>query len=78
MSGSLTIYRFSFGPWNIHEGADPFAPLCESFTVLMKKLNFTKTLVLKAYSFMTMTLFLYIDELKLCAHNRVKYLPNIY
>ncbi|MFN2104949.1 MAG: hypothetical protein ACK2UJ_08755, partial [Candidatus Promineifilaceae bacterium] len=23
MAGS---YRFSFGPWNIHEGADPFGP----------------------------------------------------
>jgi xylose isomerase len=22
----LTEYRFSFGPWNIHEGADPFGP----------------------------------------------------
>lgn len=22
-----TRYRFSFGPWNIHEGADPFGPL---------------------------------------------------
>jgi xylose isomerase len=22
----LTNYRFSFGPWNIHEGADPFGP----------------------------------------------------
>ena len=21
-----TKYRFSFGPWNIHEGADPFGP----------------------------------------------------
>ena len=19
-------FRFSFGPWNIHEGADPFGP----------------------------------------------------
>ena len=19
-------YRFSFGPWNVHEGADPFGP----------------------------------------------------
>lgn len=26
MSNSLTEYRFSFGPWNIHEGADPFGP----------------------------------------------------
>ena len=25
-------YRFSFGPWNIHEGADPFGPpVRESF-----------------------------------------------
>lgn len=23
---STTEYRFSFGPWNIHEGADPFGP----------------------------------------------------
>ncbi len=23
MSG---VYRFSFGPWNIHEGAEPFGP----------------------------------------------------
>lgn len=23
---SKTRYRFSFGPWNIHEGADPFGP----------------------------------------------------
>ena len=21
-----TNYRFSFGPWNIHSGADPFGP----------------------------------------------------
>jgi len=25
-TSSSTIYRFSFGPWNIHEGADPFGP----------------------------------------------------
>ncbi len=32
MSDSLTEYRFSFGPWNIHEGADPFGPpVRESF-----------------------------------------------
>ena len=24
---SQTRYRFSFGPWNIHEGADPFGPV---------------------------------------------------
>lgn len=28
-----TEYRFSFGPWNIHEGADPFGPpVREAFT----------------------------------------------
>ena len=26
MSDKQTKYRFSFGPWNIHEGADPFGP----------------------------------------------------
>jgi xylose isomerase len=29
----LSEYRFSFGPWNIHEGADPFGPnVRDSFT----------------------------------------------
>jgi xylose isomerase len=33
MSEQLTEYRFSFGPWNIHEGADPFGPpIRDSFT----------------------------------------------
>ena len=33
MSNSLTEYSFSFGPWNIHEGADPFGPpVRESFS----------------------------------------------
>lgn len=27
MPEKLTEYRFSFGPWNIHEGADPFGPV---------------------------------------------------
>ena len=40
-------YRFSFGPWNIHEGADPFGPpVRESFDFeeklkVYKKLGFT-------------------------------------
>jgi xylose isomerase len=40
-------YRFSFGPWNIHEGADPFGPTVrESFTwdekiKTYRKLGFT-------------------------------------
>ena len=37
MSNSLTEYRFSFGPWNIHEGADPFGPpVRESFSFNQK------------------------------------------
>ncbi|GMV67275.1 MAG: hypothetical protein AMXMBFR75_30670 [Candidatus Hinthialibacteria bacterium] len=32
-NSSSTQYRFSFGPWNIHEGADPFGPATRtSFT----------------------------------------------
>mgnify|MGYP006295041611 CR=1 FL=1 len=32
-----TRYRFSFGPWNIHEGADPFGPVVrKSFTFSQK------------------------------------------
>lgn len=34
-----TKYRFSFGPWNIHEGADPFGPTVrkpESFAAKLK------------------------------------------
>ncbi|MCM8775474.1 MAG: hypothetical protein NC930_03890, partial [Candidatus Omnitrophica bacterium] len=39
-------YRFSFGPWNIHEGADPFGPTVrkprsfEEKLVLYKELGF--------------------------------------
>ena len=33
MSEQPTEYHFSFGPWNIHEGADPFGPpIRDSFT----------------------------------------------
>jgi xylose isomerase len=33
MSEQPIEYRFSFGPWNIHEGADPFGPpIRDSFT----------------------------------------------
>jgi len=29
----LTSYRFSFGPWNLSEGADPFGPVVrDAFT----------------------------------------------
>ena len=37
MTETLTSYRFSFGPWNLSEGADPFGPpVREPFTFLEK------------------------------------------
>ena len=37
-------YRFSFGPWNIHEGADPFGPTVRDSIELGKKLKVYKKL----------------------------------
>jgi len=41
MSGE---YRFSFGPWNIHEGADPFGPTVRDSIEFGKKLKMYKKL----------------------------------
>jgi len=41
MSGE---YRFSFGPWNIHEGADPFGPMVRDSIEFGKKLKMYKKL----------------------------------
>src|SRR5436190_17350361 len=30
-------YRFAFGPWNIHEGADPFGPTVRATMPFAKK-----------------------------------------
>ncbi len=35
-------YRFSFGPWNIHEGADPFGPMVRSTVDLADKFKVFK------------------------------------
>ena len=32
------VFRFSFGPWNIHPGADPFGPAVRSDIPFQKKL----------------------------------------
>src|SRR3954469_15360006 len=40
-AGSPTVYRFSFGPWNISTGADPFGP------PVRKELDFARKI--KAY-----------------------------
>jgi xylose isomerase len=37
-------YRFSFGPWNIHEGADPFGPTVRSSVAFAKKVRMYKQL----------------------------------
>jgi xylose isomerase len=37
-------YRFSFGPWNIHEGADPFGPTVRTSRTLADKLKVYKEL----------------------------------
>ncbi len=37
-------YRFSFGPWNIHEGADPFGPRVRDSIEFGKKLKMYKEL----------------------------------
>ena len=42
--GRLTEYRFSFGPWNIHEGADSFGPPVREPYSFEEKLEFYKKL----------------------------------
>jgi len=37
-------YRFSFGPWNIHEGADPFGPPVRTPVAFARKLKVYKKL----------------------------------
>ncbi len=37
-------YRFSFGPWNIHEGADPFGPTVRPSVAFAQKLKLYKQL----------------------------------
>jgi len=44
-------YRFSFGPWNIHEGADPFGPVVRPSVPFEKKLEILKGLGFDAMQF---------------------------
>ncbi len=44
-------YRFSFGPWNIHEGADPFGPPVRDSIALGKKLKEYKKLGFEGVQF---------------------------
>ncbi len=44
-------YRFSFGPWNIHEGADPFGPTVRPSIPFDKKVQILKDLGFDAMQF---------------------------
>ena len=44
-------FRFSFGPWNIHEGADPFGPTVRDSVTFRKKLGMYKKLGFGAVQF---------------------------
>ena len=44
-------YKFSFGPWNIHEGADPFGPPVRPSVPFDQKLSALKNLGFDAMQF---------------------------
>lgn len=44
-------YRFSFGPWNIHEGADPFGPAVRTARTFDEKLKVLQELGFDAVQF---------------------------
>jgi xylose isomerase len=44
-------YRFSFGPWNIHEGADPFGPAVRPSVAFAEKMRLLKALGFDAMQF---------------------------
>ena len=44
-------YRFSFGPWNIQEGADPFGPVVRATVLFEEKLEILKNLGFDAMQF---------------------------
>lgn len=44
-------YRFSFGPWNIHEGADPFGPEVRPSVAFDRKLELYKQMQFDAVQF---------------------------
>ncbi|NQT53985.1 TIM barrel protein, partial [bacterium] len=43
-SQGLTRYRFTFGPWNVHEGADPFGPEVRTSFSFARKLQMYREL----------------------------------
>ena len=51
MTEGLTSYRFSFGPWNISEGADPFGPVVRDPLSFLEKVKIAKQLGFEALQF---------------------------
>ncbi len=51
MDESFTSYRFSFGPWNISEGADPFGPVVREPLSFLEKVKIAKELGFDALQF---------------------------
>jgi len=45
------VFRFSFGPWNIHEGADPFGPPVRKSYTFAQKLKLYKKLGFEGVQF---------------------------
>ncbi|MFH1741478.1 MAG: TIM barrel protein [bacterium] len=50
-SKSYTRYRFSFGPWNIHEGEDPFGPVVRSPFSFAQKVKMYRPMGFKGVQF---------------------------
>lgn len=46
-----SMYRFSFGPWNIHEGADPFGPPVRQSYEFQQKLSIYRELGFEGIQF---------------------------
>jgi xylose isomerase len=51
MNEGFTSYRFSFGPWNISEGADPFGPVVREPLSFLEKVKIAKQLGFDALQF---------------------------
>lgn len=50
-SSKQGVYRFSFGPWNIHEGADPFGPSVREPIAFAQKVKAYKELGFEGVQF---------------------------
>jgi xylose isomerase len=51
MNEGFTSYRFSFGPWNISEGADPFGPVVREPLSFLEKVKIAQQLGFDALQF---------------------------